>query len=51
MKYAIHFLHKFHPKELKLEEPQKPLESTNVIQKELHVEEEIKTHNLAFRHS
>jgi hypothetical protein len=42
MKYAIHFLHEFHPKELKLEEPKKPLESTNVIQQELQLEEEIK---------
>lgn len=31
MKYAINFLHKFHPKELKLEEPNKPVESTNFI--------------------
>jgi hypothetical protein len=43
MKHAIHFLHKFNPKELKLEEPNKPLESTNLIQQELQLEEEIKT--------
>jgi lysyl-tRNA synthetase class I len=42
MKYAINFLHKFHPKELKLEEPNKPDESTNVIQQELQLEEQIK---------
>jgi hypothetical protein len=42
MKYTTNFLHKFHPKELKLEGPNKPIESTNVIQQELQLEKEIK---------